>query len=129
MRPVLWFASASFTASLAGCCAFVPCHPGTSVLGTVLEAQSHAPIPGATVGLFGSKLASSSTGCFKLHLASALPLTLTASAPGYKSVEVPANFGSQKVTILLVPQSSSSSSSVTWQATSEAEVRNATCNA
>ncbi len=125
MRSVTSSVTILLSAFLAGCCAFVPCHPGTWVFGTVSVAQSSSPVSGATISLFNSKLVSSSSGCFKVHLSSAYPLTFSVSAPGYKRVEVPAKFGFYKLAVALAPEQSSESSSVEWHETSESEFHNA----
>lgn len=95
------------------CCAFVPCHPGARIVGKV-EAQGQ-PIAGATIVLFAHAQTSDATGCFYFDLASAYPLTLSASADGYRPVEAPAKFGFFHVTVDLSAAGSASPSEVHWR--------------
>ncbi len=110
-----------------GACAFGPGHPRTWVYGVVHGPQA-LPISGATVSLYSGKAVSSASGCFKLQLPSALPLSLAASAPSYKPVEVPAKFGFYRVEVALESSASTKLSSITWFEASESEVKNATCS-
>jgi hypothetical protein len=113
---------ASFVAlsTLAGCCAFVPCHPGTWVVGAVTSSTGQQPA-GAEVSLYGSKSMVGQAGCIREHRASAEPLALSASAPGYKSVSVPARFGFYRLVVNLAKDGELGSSNVTWVPISEQE--------
>ncbi len=127
MRSLRLFIFILITVSLVGCCAFVPCHPSTSIFGTVLVKKSLNPVSDATISLFNSKLVSTSSGCFKAHVSAAYPLTLSVSAPGYKPVEAPAKFGFYKLSVVLTPEQALESSSIDWHEISEAEFRSAGC--
>lgn len=126
MNRVAGRCTAVIAATLVGACVFGPGHPRTWAVG-VVSANGASPIAGATVSLFSTKAVTPSSGCFKLQLSSALPLTLAASAPGYKPVEVPAKFGFYRVEVTLEPESSNRASSITWRPSSEGEVLHATC--
>lgn len=99
---------------LTGCCMFVPCHPGTWALGSVLDTTGK-PIKNATVSLYGSNQITNSEGCFKFHLADGLPFTFTATATGYKSIEVPSKPGHFYIKVKLAPMNSNNSSEVIWE--------------
>jgi hypothetical protein len=60
-------------------------------------------------------------GCFREHRVSAEPLALSASAPGYKSVSVPARFGYYRLVVTLARDGEAGSSNVTWVPISEQE--------
>ena len=109
----------AIAAGLSGCCAIYPCHPGTSVLADVVDAQSGEPINGATVNLFGTKT-SCAGNSFKLHLPSAWPNTITVSAPGYMTAESPAQFGTFRVQAKLSREGSAEQGSITWVSVSSA---------
>ncbi len=113
-------------ASVLVACVFGPGHPRTWIYGVVSTPHAVA-VSGATISLYSGRTASSANGCFKLQLPSALPLALSVSAPGYKSIEVPAKFGFYRVEVMLEGADSLNPSSVTWIETSESEVGNATC--
>jgi hypothetical protein len=98
------------------------------VYGVVLSRITTEPIAGAKVSMYSSKTVSSSNGCFKLSLSSALPLTFSVTSPGFKAIEVPAQFGFYRVEVGLEPQSSSRQSNVVWHLAPEDEVLSATCN-
>lgn len=108
-------------------CALGPGHPRTWVYGVVSGADA-APLSGAVVFLYSGKTTTSANGCFKLQLSSALPLTLAASAPGHKAIEVPAKFGFYRVAVVLESSVSSKQSAVTWFEASESEVQRADCS-
>jgi hypothetical protein len=86
-----------------------------------LAAPSGTPLVGATVSLYSSKAVSNASGCFKMRLASAYPLTFTAAALGYKAIEVPAKFGDYRLAVVLSPESSTTNSSVVWREVSLAD--------
>jgi len=114
----------ALVALFSGCCSIYPCHPGLSVHGIASSADTHQPVNGISINLFGTKVACSSNE-FKIHLSSALPLTLSVSAHGYKPIEVPAKFGYYEAKIALTQDQSSGASSVEWIEISESEFRNA----
>jgi hypothetical protein len=107
-------------ALLSGCCAIYPCHPGLSVHGTVVSTDTHQPINGISVGLFGTKVTCPSSE-FRIHLSSALPFTLSVSASGYKPIEVPAKFGYYQARVVLAPSQTIGASTVEWVEISELE--------
>ncbi|RYX80126.1 hypothetical protein EON83_29955 [bacterium] len=124
-----YLASSVATAAVVflSACAFGPGHPRTWVYG-VVHGSAALPINGATISLYSGKTVASKTGCFKLQLSSALPLSLSASAPGYKPIEVPAKFGFYRVEVTLENSESIKPSSVSWHESSESEVANAACS-
>ena len=67
--------SAAVFSVLTGCCAFVPCHPATSLIGAVRDANGR-PVTNATVTLYGTTISTDSKGCFNLHAPDASPFTL-----------------------------------------------------
>ncbi len=93
--PIAFFFSVAMCCSLAGCCAFVPCHPETSLFGVVRDTNGQ-PVAHATVTLYGTTSKTDLKGCFNMHEADALPLTFSVAAKGYKSAQV---------TIELIPNS------------------------
>ncbi len=99
---------------LCGCQMFVPCHPGTWAIGNVEDLGGH-PVKGATVSLYGSDQTTDDHGGFSFELADALPFTLTATANGYKSIEVPRRIGHFQIKVCLAPDHSSESSQVIWK--------------
>lgn len=109
-------------ALLSGCCAFVPCHPGTWLVGTV-QTLDERPIANATVTLYGKSETVNSSGCFNMHLADAMPFTFTVSAEGYKKAETKAMAGFYKVRAKLAPSESPLTSQVEWLPISEADYR------
>ena len=109
---------------LTGCCMFMPCHPGTWAFGSVTDFKGQ-PIEYATVSLYGSKQITNSEGCFNFSLADALPFTFTATATGYKSIEVPSKPGHYHVRVKLAPMDSSNSSEVIWKKISTEEYNEA----
>ena len=120
-------AMATTAISLLSACAFGPGHPRTWVYGVVNESGA-LPVEGAAVSLYSGQTVTSKVGCFKLQLSSALPLTLSATAQGYKAFEVPAKFGFYRVVIELEKPGSKHDSSILWREVPQAEVQNATCD-
>lgn len=116
-----YFATGTFASCLlAGCCAFVPCHPGTWVVGVVTESNGQV-VAGSSVSLYGSRSEVGSGGCFREHRSSAKPLTLSVSAPGFKPVADPARFGFYRLSVTLVRESEAGASKVTWESITEQE--------
>ena len=109
----------TIAAIVGGCCAFVPCHPATRIVG-VVQARGE-PVQGAKVRLFSDTKVTSGTGCFYFDLPSALPLTFAVSADRYKSIDVPAEFGAYRVSVNLAESSSSAKSVVSWHAMSNGD--------
>lgn len=99
--------------ALTGCCAFVPCHPATSVVGTVRDANGR-PVAHATVTLYCTTISTDSKGCFSLHAPDALPFTFTVAAADYKSAPVEAKAGFYRVSASLAPTQSQDQSQVEW---------------
>ena len=93
-----------------GCCYFMPCHPATYIVGTVMDGVSNQAIPNATVRLYYYETHTASSGCFALGGADALPFEFGVSAPGYKPVVVKAVPGSYRATVALIPEGSSDES-------------------
>jgi hypothetical protein len=120
MRRLAQSTSAIFAALLTGCCAIYPCHPGLSVHGLVVSEDTHKPINGISIGLFGTKVTCPSNE-FRIHLSSALPLTLSVSASGYKPIEAPAKFGYYQARVVLAPNQTNGASTVEWVEISELE--------
>ena len=112
-------------AGLSGCCAFVPCHPQTSVVGLVVSSETERAIPDADVRLFGDKVTVSRDGCFKTHLPWAYPLTLTVSATGYKGAASSVEAGFQRVRVILHPAGSVGDSAISWGEIEEEEFADA----
>jgi hypothetical protein len=96
---------------LGGCCYFAPCHFGTRIAGTVTDAVSHRPIPGAAVRLYYYETKTSQSGCFALGGADALPFEFGVSAPGYKPVVIKAVPGFYSAAVALVPDDGPGTSS------------------
>jgi hypothetical protein len=125
MRSAVTVVTIALAACLTGCCAFAPCHTGTRAYGAVSALPSGEPVPGATLSLYGTNFASSSSGCFKVSLSSALPFAFSASAPGYKRAEALAEPGFFKVAVVLAPAASDAISTIAWSKVSEAEFNSA----
>jgi hypothetical protein len=106
------------TLTLAGCCYFAPCHPGTHLVGFVRSPEGRA-IETATLTLHGNSRPVGEGGCFAFRATSALPLNLRATAPGYRPFEVPAKYGAYEVTILLEPADSQKQGKATWRKITE----------
>lgn len=111
--------------ALTGCCAFAPCHPATSLVGAVLNADG-LPVANANVVLYGTTSTTDSKGCFKMRVAGALPFTFAVTAQGYKSAEIEAKSGFYNVQTKLVPTQSSEKSQIEWVSISPAEYRSST---
>lgn len=114
------------TLVLSGCCAFVPCHPATALVGTVVSPEG-TPVASAQINLYGSKLATNSGGCFKARLADALPFTFVVAAPGYKAVQVAAKSGFYRTSVVLFPEQAAQSSRVDWFLLSAKEYEEVSC--
>ena len=104
--------------ALGSCCAFVPCHPGTWIVGSV-KGTTGKPISGAQGELFGAAFTSTPEGCFVIHQADALPHVLTIGADGFKPIEEPAKFGHFEVQARLAPLTSNSVGEVVWKELTE----------
>lgn len=98
---------------IGGCCALVPCHPGSNLIGHVTDLNGR-PIDGAIVTLYNSETVTDTAGCFQFELADALPFELTASAPNYKSIKVERKVGFYQISIQMAPQESSRPSKISW---------------
>ena len=118
LRYLLIPIAALLTLKLGDCCAFVPCHPGTWIVGSV-KALTDEAIPGAQVKLFGERFISKSGGCIAIHESDAIPHTLAIEANGFKPIEVPAKFGHFEVQVKLAPTNSDSTGAVTWKEVDE----------
>ncbi|RIX43463.1 MAG: carboxypeptidase regulatory-like domain-containing protein [Rhodocyclales bacterium GT-UBC] len=119
------FIPAAMCIALTGCCAFVPCHPATSLVGAVLNSDG-LPVANANVALYGTNSTTDSNGCFSMHVAAALPLTFAVTAQGYKSAEIVAKPGFYNVQTKLVPTLSPEKSQIEWVSISPAEYRSLT---
>ena len=118
-KPIAMF----LAVTLGGCCAFVPCHPGTWIVGSV-KATTGEAIPGAKGKLYGTAFSSSSAGCFTIHQADAQPHALIILADGFKRIEVPAKFGHFEVQVKLASSNSESAGEVIWKSiTADAYLR------
>lgn len=98
----------------------MPCHPATRAVGYVTDLKGQ-PIKGATVNLYSSERQSNSEGCFAFDLADALPFRLSATAAGFKNVEVPSKAGFFIIEIKMAPAGSGFSSEVKWKEISNDE--------
>lgn len=112
--------------ALAGCCAFVPCHPATALVGTVVAADG-APASSVRLTLYGSRVSTDSKGCFKVRIPDALPFTFGAAAEGYKPVEVVAKPGFYRAKVNLVPVQSTEASRAEWLSISSSEYEGFSC--
>ena len=112
--------------ALAGCCAFVPCHPATALVGTVATADG-APASSIKLSLYGTSVPTDSKGCFKVRLPDALPFTFVAAAEGYKPVEVKAKAGFYRSKVNLVPVQSTEASRAKWLSISASEYEAFSC--
>lgn len=119
----------SFTAvmcgSLAGCCAFMPCHPATSLVGAVRDTNG-LPVANATVTMYGATTATDSRGCFNVHRADAMPFTFSVAAAGYQSAQVEAQAGFYRVSAKLARTQSPDQSQIEWVAISPNEYSSST---
>ena len=106
--------------SLAGCCAFAPCHPATSLVGAVQDVEGR-PIAYASVTIYGTTSSTDAKGCFNVHIAHALPFTFSVAAKGYKASEVEAKAGFYRVIAKLAPTQSLDQSHIEWVAMSPTE--------
>ena len=111
--------------AITGCCAFVPCHPATSLVGAVLNSDG-LPVANANVALYGTKSTTDSKGCFNMQVADALPFTFAVTAQGYKSAEIEAKPGFYNVQTKLAPTQSAEKSQIEWVSISSAEYRSFT---
>jgi hypothetical protein len=124
-RPgTLYFASVAL--ALSGCCAFVPCHPSTAVVGKILTEGGSLP-PAPRLALYGTGLNANATGCFKARFADALPFTFSAAAEGYKKIETPARRGFYRVTVTLAPTHSTRESRIEWDPIPASEYDASSC--
>ena len=98
----------------------MPCHPGTRAFGFVTDMKGE-PIENATVSLYGSEQITKSKGCFNFNLADGLPFTFTATAVGYKPIEVPSKPGHYIIKVKLAPVNSNNSSEAIWKEISSEE--------
>jgi hypothetical protein len=124
-RPFAFLFLLAACASLSGCCAFVPCHPATSLVGTVRDVDGQ-PIAHAAVTLYGTTSTTDPNGCFNIHLADALPFTLSVTAKGYKAAEIGAQAGFYRVSAKLALSQSQAQSQIEWVSISSSEYRSST---
>lgn len=117
----------TLSCALAGCCAFVPCHPATALAGKVVTANGE-PISSARLTLYGTSFATNSKGCFKLRVSDALPFIFVANAEGYKPVEVQAQRGFYRAAVKLVPVESAEVSQTEWLAIPQSEYDAFSCS-
>ena len=111
---------------LNGCCAFMPCHPGSWYSGTVTNLDGIA-IESTKVGLYGTNVNIGPDGCFKFHMADAYPLKLVANAEGYKPISTDPKRGFYRVKIKLAEVNSSKTSLIEWQPITSTEFEKALC--
>lgn len=109
--------------NVSSCCKFVPCHLGTRAVGYVTDSK-RKPIKGAVVTLYGYEQITDANGCFAFDVADALPFKLSASAAGFKTVEVPSEAGFFDIDIKLVPVNSGEPSEVKWKEINNYESQN-----
>lgn len=100
-------------AFLSACHLLVPIHPGTWLVGSIMNVDG-LPISNARVSLYGTTVNASTNGCFKLQLPDALPFTFEVTAIGYKRVEMKASPGFFRVEAKLVRDDSFANSSAEW---------------
>ena len=113
---------------LVGCCDFVPCHPATSILGSVATIDSQ-PVGNAEITLYGSKRTTDEKGCFKMRIADGLPFTFEVAALGYKSATIEAKPGFYRVQAKLASSRSVEQSNIVWFSISAAQYESsAPCN-
>jgi hypothetical protein len=103
---------------LVGCCAFAPCHFGTSLIGTVSDSLGR-PIANAQVTLYGSVFKVNENGCFHIHSADALPFIFAVNAKGFKPAEVGTKWGFFAVKVQLAATESPKISSIEWHPISQ----------
>jgi hypothetical protein len=89
---------------LGACCHFAPCHYGSTIAGTVTDAVSQRPVPGAHVRLYHYEARTAPSGCFALGGPDALPFEFGVSAPGYQSLVVKPAPGSYWAAVTLAPE-------------------------
>ena len=111
---------------LAGCCALLPCHPATALVGAV-AASNGAPIAKSRVVLYGINVRTNAKGCFKARLRDALPFTFVVAAEGYKTIEMKAKPGFYRAKVSLAPLQSSEASRAEWLAISSGEYEVSSC--
>lgn len=109
------------SALLSGCCAFVPCHPGLTASGRVVQAGTGSPVNGADISVFSTKLHSGPDGCFKFMVADALPFTFAVTSSGYKAVSSKPPRGYVRGKVMLALEGSNDTSTVLWEALSDQE--------
>ena len=112
-RPLAASVSVIMAMLLASCCAFVPCHRGTSLVGSVAN-LSGQPIASAKITLYGINSTSDGKGCFKMQASDGLPFTFVVTAVGHKSASVEAKSGFYRVRATLAPAQSPEQSHVEW---------------
>lgn len=117
----------AMASALSGCCALAPCHPATALIGTVVS-ENGASVEAARITLYGKNVRSNARGCFKARFPDALPFTFTATAEGYKSIEVKARPGTYRAKISLASTESSEASRIEWSAISTLEYEDSSCS-
>ncbi len=111
---------------LSGCCALMPCHPATALVGAV-AASSGAPVQDSRVALYGTNIRTDAKGCFKARLPDALPFTFVVAAEGYKTIEIKAKAGFYRAKVSLAPLQSSEASRAEWLTISSGEYEASSC--
>lgn len=121
----LLFGLVAMCISLVGCCAFAPCHPATSLVGTVRDVNG-LPVAHANITLYGTTSTTDSKGCFKMHMVDALPFTFSVTAKVYKSAESEAKAGFYRVNAQLAHTTSLDQSRIERTSISQIEYRSIT---
>src|SRR5436190_10658652 len=111
---------ATLSVVVSGCCALAPCHPATSLVGTVVTSNG-APIAAGRITLYGTSVPTDAKGCFKVRLPDALPFLFVVAAEGYRSVEVEVKPGFYRAKVSLASVQSPEASRADWFAISPSE--------
>ena len=108
-----------------GCCALAPCHPATSLVGTVTTVGG-LPVGNAMIALYGSSVVTAKSGCFRMSVSDGIPFNFTVTAKGYKPVEMKAKRGIYRVATKLALDNVSEQSRTEWSSISEGAFHDAT---
>ena len=111
---------------MAGCCAFVPCHPGTQIAGRV-SSTSGAPISAATISMYSRVTTTDAAGCFRIIGADANPFEIVIVADNYKPLHLTPRYGDFFVSVTLAPLADPSASKSAWRATSASKLAASAC--
>lgn len=115
-----------FALFLNGCCAFVPCHPGSSYVGKIINSDG-AAIHSSKLMLYGTLVNIADDGCFKVHMADSYPFELLVSAEGYKNISSVPKFGYYRINIILSEANSTDHGLIEWKSISTTEYENYSC--